>query len=556
MIRTPVRAAAAALLLVALAGCSSGSHPVAKVGDRTLTVDDFVARASGASQMPPGSPEQVKALLLQDIVRRELVIDAARRHGYDTLAAARQFESSNRTLAVLNTLYAQFASTDIGVSEAEVKALYDKRAMQADASVIYATERDLLVEAQRRLAAGASFNEVASQINPPNTLPPGGALGGVRYGDLFPPLDGALLTQAIGAVGGPYASPKGWFLLLVTKRTANPQASYEAVRSQLENMIRTRRVQQAQADAQVALEAEYHLQVNLDGVKELFRFIAPARDGSAEHWMPNDQERQTPLATFAGGAYTLGDAADDLINGTSNSPDARVFSSCVAWAREQGLRRIALAEAKRRHIAEEPSLHRDLQTRIEQNLIEAEVNNVTAGVVPPSPAEAKALWDQVKAMYPQVRSAHVQWIATTDTTVLRTLAAPDLQGKTLAEALKTASPGVVVHDEMLHYPTADPYWGQLQPMLAQMPLGALSNPLQAEDGMRVVQLLERDASPLDWEQLPPAVQENVTRTALQRAQQQRLSAWVDSLWKAANPVLMPENLKRVRLPEASALEGM
>jgi peptidyl-prolyl cis-trans isomerase C len=549
VIRSPFRVALAALLLIpALTGCSPGSHPVARVGDRTLTVDDFTQLARGNESKIPGPPEQAKAMMLQELVRRELVALAAHKHGYDTVSTARDFEKTTRETQLVQELYRQLAPPDVAVSEGELRAFYQSRAVQGDAHLIYNSEKPLVLMALGALQRGVEFSEVARQYNTPNTLPPGGAIGLVSPGDLFPPLDEALRTLPLNTVGGPYESPKGWFLLMVSKRQAAQLQPFETQRAMLEQMVRQRKVAAAQSRALLALENEYHLVIPEGAAQSVFRLLAPARAADAPHWMPDSAERLVPLATYKGGAYTMGEAFDDLMAGRVQGPDATVISSCAEWVRGQATQRIALLEAARRHIAEEPVFAHSLHDKVSAHVLQAEAMQAVSNTPPPSEEQARAAWESVKSQYPQLRSAHLVWISTNDTTVAGAVLRAAASGGSLRDVAGAVAPSVPVHEETVTFPTEDPVWGSLQNTLSQMQPGQWSPPQYTNDGLRILQMVSHDASPLSWEQLPAGAKENVARSIGQRAQQEHFQAYLDSLWQATKPVLMPENLRSLPWP--------
>ncbi len=550
MIRTSVRAAVAALVVMAaLAGCGSRNAPVARVADRTLTVADFARVASGNESTVPGPPEQAKATLLRELVQRELVLLAAHRHGLDTLQSSRRFAQTTERKLLLQALYRQIAPADMGVSEGEARAMHAARAVQADAHVIYTGQEPLIRLAAAKLAAGAKFADVANTVNEPNTLPPGGALGMRSPGDLFPPLDEALRTQPIGVVGGPWQTPQGWFLLQVTSRITAAQPPFEVQRTALMEMVRQRKQRQALTDGMLALEREYHLEVAPEGPSMLFRFMTPARVLDAPHWMPDAKEQKVPLATYDGGAYTMGDAMQDLLDRTDvRGPEASSIDGMRAWIQGQAITRISVLEAKRRHLDQEPAVADKLRDAIENHLAEADVLQAVANVSGVDVASARAAWESAKHLYPQLRSARVVWVASTDTSAIGRLARRAAPGASLRTAAAAVSPALAVREETLRFPSQDPAWSELQGQLAQMAPGAWTGEIFTGTDWRVVQLVDKSVAPIDWEQLTPQQQAQVARGVSDRAKQERYTAYMDSLWKATNPVLMPENLRRVPWP--------
>ena len=313
MTHKSVRAAALALcpaVLALLAGCSPGSAPLAKVGEKSITVADFERAAQGNALQYPAEPNTAKAMLLEDLVRREMMLRAAHDHGSDTSSYARAHRADLEERTVLQALYDQLGPRDVAVSEGEGRAFWAMRNVVADASVIYAIDGGSARMAQGMLAAGMPFETVANQVNSPGVVPPGGALGPIIPGSLLPPLDAALLSQPIGQVGGPFETPQGWFLLRVNGRTPRTQAGFEEQQASLTEIIRQRKNRQALANGVRDLKDAYHLQVVTGAPQLLFRVLGALVQGGTPP--PAAEQKSTVLATWDGGQYTLQDAIADL----------------------------------------------------------------------------------------------------------------------------------------------------------------------------------------------------------------------------------------------------
>jgi hypothetical protein len=556
VIRSSVRAAAPALLLiVALSGCGPRSTPVAKVGDRTLTVEDFTRAARGNEAGVPGPPELAKAAMLRQLVERELFLVAAHQHGSDTLEATRRFAAGAERKLLLQALYQSLVPPGLAVSEGEARAMYDARREQADVNLIYTLDEAVVRLAAGRLAAGEPFDVVADQVNEPNALPPGGRLGLRSPGDLFQPLDDVMRTQPLHVVGGPWHTPQGWFLMKLNFRRPAPPAEFVQQRASLVELVRQRKQRQALSTALLALEQAHHLQVSPEGPAMLFRFLAPARAADAPHWMPDSAERATALATFDGGAYTMGDAMDALLNASdTRGPDASSLGSVRSWIQGQAVTELALLEARRRHLDQDQPVAGKVRDEVSNHLAEGEVLQAVASIPAPDPGAGHALWETLKAQYPQLRSMRLAWLSTADTAHVGALARHAAAGASLREAARAVDPALVVHEETVRFPAQEQPWSAMQAELSQVGPGGWSQPLFTGADWRLVQVLDREQGTVEWAQLTPPQQEQVTRSVGDRARQARFEAYKDSLWKAINPVLMPENLRRLAWPLPATLD--
>src|SRR5690349_3491137 len=83
----------AVVVFALLAGCADRGNVLARVGQQTITVEDFNDAAGPVAAQMPGPPDSAKRMLLDDLVRRALLIEEARRRHLipdSTLASDRQ----------------------------------------------------------------------------------------------------------------------------------------------------------------------------------------------------------------------------------------------------------------------------------------------------------------------------------------------------------------------------------------------------------------------------------------------------------------------------------
>lgn len=553
MKRSPFRAAAVALLvLVAIAGCSPGARPVARVGNRTITVDDFARAAQVAAPNIPLPPEQAKAMLLENLVRREMLIVAAHAHGLDTTKFARNFVKSNREQVLLQAVTAQFTPFDPGVTEAEMREMYEWQKDAGDLQVVYAPDLRTAQLAKAKIAAGADFGEVADMFSA-GSLQPGGRMGRRTPGTLPLALDDALRKLPVGTIGGPYQTQQGWYLVRVLSRQKVDVPPFDMLRSQVREMVRQRKWQAAFLDAVARLERAYHVTVAPDAAQTLFRLFTPGRVGGLEPWIPDARERAQVLATFDGGTFTLGEAMEDLERADLERPNGAQTPALYNWVRERCMTRVAMLEAARRHLDEEPDVARTLRDKEDDYFLKSEAAYALSALPAPDAASLRATWDAVKERYPQLAWARVAWYDTPDTAMANRIAA-EPHPASLADAVRSADPAATPSVEVIRFPNPDPRWNSEMPEFMRLQPGEWSGPRPVEGGWRVLQLLEKQQVVLQWEQLTPQMQQAVANNAMQGAREQRAQAYTDSLRRAINPIPIPDALRHVPWPAPSAIE--
>jgi len=402
----PLALAPALVVLAALlAGCSSGPAVLARVGDRTITVDDFLDVARQNQGQYAGSPDSAKAALLEDLVKRELVVSEALQRGFVSPGdQARMLRQAQEQLA-LRALVQHLAPRDVPVSDAEVQALYRQRATEAHALVVFTPDRPGSEQALGEIQRGADFGATADRFNTTGMTPKGGDLGFLTPGTLLPILDEALTRGPLGKVLGPIESPTdGWFLVKVLERRPRQQEPFEQVREMLRQGLQQGKQRVLLNRVQHDLMAQYHVTVEAGALQALFaRYNAPQDTmavGSSRMPVaaePTPEEARQVLVRYDGaegkpGTYTLGEAVLDLQDASKPRPNWSVMPMIDQWLKSAALQRVALIEARRRQLGEEPARARQARAQMENALLQAAYETLVL-------APATITGDDVRAAY-------------------------------------------------------------------------------------------------------------------------------------------------------------
>ncbi len=535
----------AALAAFALAGCSRDGAELARVGDRVVTQAEFVDVARDKESQYPGDDATAKKGLLEDIIRRELLLQVALRRGDDTTAIARGFREKLEREVLTMGLVDELSPQAVGVSDAEVKALYEARRNVVDVSLIFTTDTGLLRLAIADLARGMPFAEVANRTNSPGMLPPAGALGPMMPGQLVPPLDAEMVKLPVGGVGGPYETPQGWFLMKVNGRQEHEQAPLATQQSMLAEAIRQRKQRQALTTRLADLRSAYHVTPAPGGGQALFELLQPSRvDEPVDLAGAN---RKQVLARWDGGVYTLGDAIKDL-SAERERPPAAMLPALEGWIENQVMARVSLAEAKRRHIGDKPAVARQLRGRWEEFLLEGVYSTIIAEMPPASPEQARAFYDGAKSQFARLQSAHVYRLLTPDSTVAFQVARHGGHAGTLKESAAMVDPKLVVEELNVSYPNPDREWAMLEATLLRMPNGEWEGPVQTPTGWRILQLIDRTSATPSFEQLDPGLQQRIVAMASEMDRDRKLVAYSDSLRTTSRVAVNDANLARAPWP--------
>jgi peptidyl-prolyl cis-trans isomerase C len=389
------------VLAALLAGCSSGPAVLAKVGDRTITVDDFLDVARRSQGQYAGSPDSAKAALLEDLVKREMMVsEALKRRLVSPEDQARMLRQAEEQVA-LRALIQQLAPRDVPVSDAEVQALYQRRASETHTLVVFTPDREASELALQEIQRGADFGATADRFNTTGMTPKGGDLGFITPGTLMPVLDAATSDGVIGKVIGPVESPgDGWFLVKLLARRPRKQEPFEQVGERLRQGIQQGKQRELLNRVQRDLITQYHVTVEAGASQALFaRYNAPTDTvavGTTKLPVPakpTPEEGRRVLVRYDGaegkpgtGTYTLAEAILDLQDGSRPRPNWSVMPMIDQWLKSAVLQRVALIEARRRHVDEEPAHKRQARAQMENALLQTAyetlvLNTVTATAV-------------------------------------------------------------------------------------------------------------------------------------------------------------------------------
>ncbi|HET7226053.1 MAG TPA: peptidylprolyl isomerase [Candidatus Eisenbacteria bacterium] len=548
----------AAVLAFVIAGCGTRSDVLAKVGHQTVTIADFEDAAGPIAAQMPGPPDSAKKMLLDDLVRRALLIEEAdRRHLVPDSAIAADRKQIGKQLA-LQALLQKLAPAP-QVSQAEVHALYDAQANEVHTQIVFAKEEREIRDAKSAVDHGEDMGAVADRYNVFG-LPPHGDLGWIVAGTLPDPVDDQLATAPVGRTMGPTQSPgTGWFLVRVLGRRAHVRPTFEAQASMLEGTLRQRKQRTALQRAVDGLKQQYDVTIAPDGAQVLFQRYNTPRDSAAAFGNPpppTPAEGAHVLASWRDArgthGYTLGDAVHELQDPTVEKPDFSRVPQITQWLESRVLQQVAAAEAERRHLTEDPDVARKIQERLDNEKVQAMFELAGEGVKVDS-NDVRAAWQRHASALVHVTSAHLAVATTRDSAAAFALAARAVgTGAPLRASAAAVKPAVPVADRTVSFPTRDPLWQGLQAALTATTPGQTRGPYRVPGGWMVYQLVDKQQSAMRFEELSPQIVQALQNEALEGARERRLQALTDSLRTALRPEIHPERLAKVKWPAANA----
>ena len=556
-------ATAFGLLPFLLSACSPHSAVIARVGSRTITVEDFEGAARGADERYAVTGDSAKAMLLGDLVRRAMMLERAQRSGLILDSLVRMYRRNVESQILSNALISRLAPRSVPVSEAEVRLFYQWRDTVAHIQVIYVVERRMADGAIAALRQGEDFAQVANRFSLPGLLPPGGDLGLLRPGSLVNPLDLYLRTAPLGQIMGPIQAPgEGWFVLRVLERRRERQEPFELQQGMLRGMLQQRKQRTLALRGFQELRDLYRLQVEPGAAQFLFaRYNTPEQfrgmGGEPVPPPPTPEDLRRVLARYDGGrghrgAYTFADALDDLEHGQGERPNPSMLPAFEQWIESQTIQRIVLLEARRRHLDEEPEVARRIRERVDNYVLESIYDADVVNRSQPTPQELHAAYEMRVPLLARLDAVKLQHLTVPDSSAAERVIEHARSAATIRDAILLASPGLKVREEAVRYPTRDSTWSKLRTALARTPAGEYLTPLRVAHGWRVVQVISKQQFVPRFEDLATDQQQMIRNQAIEFARDRRLAQYTDSLRQALPVQVDRERLKWIPWPVPAA----
>jgi peptidyl-prolyl cis-trans isomerase C len=534
---------------LALNGCQPESDVLARVGSRTITRGDFLLVARALASRYPGPPDSAKAHLLRDMTDRELLVQGAMSEGMYRDTSFLDLRRRTEEQLLRQSYYDDLGATQVVVSAAEIEQLHRWRAEESQVQIVFTLTETAAWAALDQIRHGADFGDVADRFNPAGFTPPRGELGYLQPGMLQLPVDDLIRTAPVGKVVGPVeAVGQGWFLVLVRDRRKAEPKSLQQESEMLGSILRQRKQRQLLVRALDHLRGDYHVHLERGAAQSLIGYIMPPSLQGMEPPPLTLRESAQPLASYDGGTYTMGDAVQDLRNGSTQRPNFNIMPTVERWIEMRTLERAALLEGHRRQLDEQPDLQRALRERLNDYLLEAYITRQVLERTAVTEADARAEFDRLGMRPDRLESARFMVVVLRDSATAAQLAATAPQTQGLREAVTAAALGVAVRAVSVTYPTDDPMWTAFEPSFMSMAPGAYTPATPVSGLWAVAQLLSKNVVPQTYENLPAEMHVALENQARETKRAALLTALSDSLKRTIPVRVYEERLKRVEWP--------
>jgi peptidyl-prolyl cis-trans isomerase C len=256
--KTQVALLAASLFLSAPAFAQN----VASVNGVQISDAQFEQMLNAAVSRGQKDTPELRGLIKDELINRELLAQAAVKQGLDKTPAAKLQWAQVRETFLVELFLVDYAKQH-PISDADVKAQYDREVAQlqgADASQQYKVSIIIVPSADEagavidQLKKGVSFEKLAKEKSIDRSKAQGGLVGWVLPSQINPEIGNAIKKMGKGAYSSsPIQTQAGWNIVKVDDKRAFKIPAFNDVQNQIrQNLIQQQRAQVLQTLRQEA----------------------------------------------------------------------------------------------------------------------------------------------------------------------------------------------------------------------------------------------------------------------------------------------------------------
>jgi len=223
----------------------SNDPSVAKVNGEEITLGHMIMARENLPQQYKQLPDEV----LYNAILDQLIQQTALKqqlHGEVPHYVELSVENESRALLAADVIEMVMANA---TGEEALRAAYDRKYSTGDggdefhaAHILVETEEEAK-KIKMELEDGADFATTAKARSTGPSGPSGGDLGWFGLGSMVPEFEEAVLAMRSGDISDPVKTQFGWHVILLRERRKSAAPSFDEVRGELEQELRTRAVE-------------------------------------------------------------------------------------------------------------------------------------------------------------------------------------------------------------------------------------------------------------------------------------------------------------------------
>lgn len=218
---------------------------LATVNETEITAEDFERQLK---QLPSNitaktlATEEGKKKFLEDLISRELLIQEAKKRGFDSDPSVLQRIKELKERMILDLLLTEEIEKKINITDDEIRDFFNTREeeirTEIEASHILVDTDVKAREALDRLKGGEVFDKLAEELSmDPGSNKKGGKLGLIRWGETVGEFQKVALSLKPGEVSDIVPSPYGFHIIKVTNKRINKDITLDNIKDRLRDIL-------------------------------------------------------------------------------------------------------------------------------------------------------------------------------------------------------------------------------------------------------------------------------------------------------------------------------
>ena len=309
------------LILVAACSKNPSEEVVARVKDRTITLEEFESAINSVSDEYLPSTMELSGLLefLDTMIDRELLALKADELGYDKDPKVVEGMETFRAMG-LQAGYMKVKIADkMDLTEKDIQRVYKHFGLKYRVKQILTDTEAEAWEVYALLKDGHDFESVCRQYSRGPDAAQGGKVVGVVYGQFPPHFQDAVFGTKVGGITEPIINQYGYFVIKVIDKTQPPLKPLEEVRTDVQRIALMEKQLRLTFDISKDIRERHDFQYYDDNLKIVFDALPPdiplleAPPRSTEIYPLLDLEPQDldkPVASYRDKVITIRDFSD------------------------------------------------------------------------------------------------------------------------------------------------------------------------------------------------------------------------------------------------------
>lgn len=195
---------------------------------------------------------------------------------FDELIKQQGFKTTEdyRYVLYLSKLEYNFATSDIEVTEDDVREYYERLQEEIHARHILVKEKETAEEIIERYNNGEEFAALAEEYGTDGTAKNGGTLGYFTAGKMVKPFEDAVYALEVGEISEPVQTDFGWHVIFVEDRRENETeiGEFDEVKDYLRDQLLSRQINYESVNNQMqSMIDEANIEIKIDEYKDLFK---------------------------------------------------------------------------------------------------------------------------------------------------------------------------------------------------------------------------------------------------------------------------------------------